>query len=81
MQQIVSITSQGQLTIPKFLREAFEIDGPVKALVKKRGRTILVEPKNGFWSLSSSLESKVKLTDKQLKKTREAFAQKWGKYG
>lgn len=81
MQQVVSITSQGQLTIPKSLRKSFGIKGSVKAVVRKKGKTILVEPKNNFWSLSGSLKSKVKLTDKQLKKTREAFSQQWAKHG
>ena len=81
MQQIVSITSQGQLTIPKSLRKAFRIEGPVKAVVRKKGKTILVEPKDNFWSLSGSLKSKVKLTDKQLKEARQTFSKKWPKYG
>ncbi|MFC1790724.1 AbrB/MazE/SpoVT family DNA-binding domain-containing protein, partial [Patescibacteria group bacterium] len=35
MPQLVSITSQGQLTIPKSMRESFGIKGATKATIKK----------------------------------------------
>lgn len=77
MEKIVSITKQGQLTIPKQLLEDFKIRGAVKALVRKLGHTIIVEPKRDFWSLSSSLKSSVSLTDKELRKARETFGKSW----
>lgn len=77
MEKIVSITKQGQLTIPKQLLEDFRIRGAVKALVKKMGYTIIVEPKRDFWSLSGSLKSDISLTDKELKKARGAFEKRW----
>lgn len=78
MQQIVSITSQGQITIPKFIRDAFGIKGSVKAVIEKKGNTIIVRPKDDFWSLEGSLKSSVTLSDKELKKARKSFAQDWG---
>lgn len=77
MQNIVSITSQGQLTIPKSLLCVFGIKGRVKATIKKEGNTIIVEPKQDFWSLPGSLDSKAKLSDEQLKQAREAFSKEW----
>jgi AbrB family looped-hinge helix DNA binding protein len=77
MEQIVSITSQGQLTIPKAVRQAFGIQGATKAVVRKQGDVILVEPKKDMWSLSGSLKSKVTLSDQELKKARTAFAKQW----
>ena len=79
MKEIVSITSQGQLTIPKSIRKAFGIKGSTKAIIEKKGRLLIVEPKTDFWSLGGSLKSKVKLTDKQLKSARAAFAKDWPK--
>ena len=32
-----------------------------------------------FWSLGRSLSSKIKLSDKQLKETRESFSKNWPK--
>lgn len=77
MEKIVSITNQGQLTIPKKFLEDFNIRGATKALVRKLGDTLVVEPKHDFWSLSGSLRSKVSLNNKELKKAREAFAKEW----
>jgi len=79
MQQVVSITSAGQLTIPKLIRDDFGMTGSVKAVVEKRGNTIIVRPKMDFWDLAGFLESKVKLNDKELKKARLEFSKQWAK--
>ncbi len=78
MQQIVSITSQGQLTIPKFIRDAFNITGTTKVIIERQGQNIIVKPRNNFWSLSGSLKSQVKLSDEKLRKARNSFSEKWG---
>lgn len=77
MEQIVSITRQGQLTIPKAFRDFFDIKGSVKANIHRQGDEIIVKPKKSFWALAGSLESKISLTDKELKQARQAFSQKW----
>ena len=79
MQQIVSITSQGQLTIPESIRKAFGISESTKVMIKKVGSKIIVEPRNSFWSLAGSLSSGVKLSDSELKKTREEFSKNWSR--
>ncbi len=79
MAQAVSITSQGQLTIPKSIRDSFGIHGMVKAFIKKEGNKIIVEPKTDFWSLPGSLKSEISLSDKELKKARQDFSKKWAK--
>jgi AbrB family looped-hinge helix DNA binding protein len=79
MQQIVSITSQGQLTIPKGMRKAFGLNGATRAVIEKNGEVMVVRPAKSFWSLEGSLASEVKLTDVQLKEAREAFSKSWGR--
>lgn len=79
MQQLVSITSQGQLTIPKSMFAAFGIKKGAKAMVRKRGDTIIVEPKKDFWSLPGSLKSKVRLSDAQLRAARADFEKSWAR--
>lgn len=79
MTQAVSITSQGQLTIPKSIRDAFGIRGMVKAFIKTEGNKIIVEPKTDFWSLPGSLEAKISLSDNDLRKARQSFSKKWAK--
>ena len=77
--QIVSITSQGQVTIPKTIRQAFRIKGALKAVIWKIGDKIIMEPRANFWSLAGSLSGKIKLSDRELKKARKEFSRKWAK--
>ena len=77
MQQIVSITSQGQVTIPVSVRRDFGIKGAVKASLRKKGNEIVIKPEVDFWSLPGSLKSKIKLTDKQLRQARKSFEVDW----
>lgn len=79
MNYIVTITSQGQLTIPKDLLRHFGIEGSTKAKLVRDGDKIIVEPKNDFWSLAGSLKSSVKLSDEQLRQARKEFSKTWGK--
>jgi len=79
MQDIVSITSQGQLTIPMSIRRSFGIKGSVKAIVRREKNLIIVEPKKDFWSLAGSLASEVKLSDKQMQEARDSFSKNWSK--
>lgn len=81
MQKTVSITSQGQLTIPQKMRDFFNIKGAVKATIEKKGDLIIVKPQKDFWSLSGSLKSEVTLTDAQLNKAKKAFSKEWSKNG
>lgn len=79
MQNIVSITSQGQLTIPRSIRKSFGMKQSTKAVIEKVGNKIIVEPRGDFWSLAGSLSSKIKLSDSQLKEARKEFSKGWGK--
>ncbi len=75
--KIVSITSQGQLTIPKEILKAFGISGATKAAITRKGDTLVVTPKKDFWSLEGSLAGPIKLSDAELKKARQAFTKEW----
>ena len=77
MNNIVSITSQGQVTIPKKIRDAFGITRATKAVVRKEGKKIIVEPKGDFWSLAGSMYNGIKLTDEELREAHEAFTTDW----
>ena len=79
MNQVVTITSQGQLTIPRSIRKHFGIVGSIKAHLRLDGNSIVVEPKNDFWSLAGSLRATKHLTDIQLKQARKAFAKNWSR--
>ncbi len=78
MRNIISITSRGQLNLPKALLDDMDITPPVKAIVSQVGNKIIVEPRANFWSLEGSLKSEKKLSDVELREAREAFSKEWG---
>ena len=78
-EQIVSITSQGQLTIPKAFRKRFGILKGAKAIIKQTGDEIIVKPKKSFLDFEGALKSKIKLTDAQLRKARKGFEKYWAR--
>ena len=79
MPQIVSITSQGQLTIPKSFLRDWGIISATKAIVHKKGDTMVVSPTKDFWSLEGSLRSNIVLSDEELRKARESFSKNWAR--
>lgn len=73
MKQIVSITSQGQISIPASMRRLTALDQYHKALVKLEGKKIVIEPIADFLSLGGILQQKAKKTKKidEIIKTEE----------
>lgn len=74
---MVTITRQGQVTIPRSLRTRFRIKGSTKAMIADERGRIVITPKISFSSLAGSLKSTTKLTDQQIKKARAAFAKEF----
>lgn len=58
MQQIVSITSQGQITLPASIRRLFNLDKYKKALVKAESSRIIVEPIDDITTLAGALKER-----------------------
>ncbi len=79
IEQMVTITRQGQVTIPRSLRSALHIKGSTKVLISSERGKIVITPKAAFASLGGSLKSKVKLSDTQLKRARVSFAKEFGR--
>lgn len=48
-----------------------------RVVVYKMSDGIKIEPKKDFWQLSAGMKSKIKLTDKQLRRARDSFATAW----
>lgn len=70
---MVSITSQGQISIPAKLRRELGLNTGKKALVSMENKKLLIEPVKDFLELRGSLKTDIKATPGQI---REAF----GKY-
>ena len=63
----VSITSQGQISIPAPIRSLLGLDAYKKAVVRVENKTIIVEPISDFMSLKGSLKtSKSPLSSRKL---------------
>jgi len=78
--QVVTITSQGQLTIPKSMRQQLGVMSGAKASISlSEDKQLIVQPHTDFWSLSGSLKGKITLSPAQLRKAREAFATQWAR--
>jgi len=75
--QTVTITSQGQVTIPKDIRDRFGITGSHKAIVEETDEGILFKPAKDFWSFAGSLKSDIVATDEDLRKARERMVTEW----
>lgn len=68
MQQIVTITDQGQITIPASMRRAISLDLYNKAFVKIKDKIIMVEPIVDLLSLGGVLKNRSK-KEKNIDKT------------
>lgn len=72
MTYVVSITSQGQVSIPVKLRRELGLTKSKKALIKKENGKLIIEPVKDLLELRGSLKTKIKATPRQI---REAFEQ------
>ena len=71
MPNIVSITQQGQVTIPKSYRELLNIKKNGKAVVEQKGNSLVITPIEDFFSLEGSIKPKSRPED--FKKMRKMF--------
>lgn len=72
MTYTVSITSQGQISIPTSFRRQLGLNKGRKALVSVKNNEIIVRPVKDFLELRGSLKTNIKATPGQI---REAFGE------
>lgn len=72
MTYTVTITSQGQISIPAKIRRKFGLDKTKQATVSIRDDEIIIKPIKDFLDLKGSLKTNIKATPKQI---REAFGE------
>lgn len=77
----VSITSQGQISIPAKLRRKFGLDKSGKVIISEESDKLILEPVEDFLSLKGSLKSNKKpLSNKELDDiVAEAVAEEYAK--
>ena len=73
MTYTVTITSQGQISIPIKLRREFGLDKTKRAFVSSRDGKIIVEPVKDLLELRGSLKTDIKATPKQIREAFESY--------
>ncbi len=76
MSYTVSITSQGQISIPASLRRQFNLAAGKKASVFVEDGKIIIEPIPDLLSIGGSLKTNKKFS---IKEEKEAFAKYFGR--
>lgn len=66
----VSITSQGQISIPAPIRRQLDLDRKKKAVVRVERDRVIIEPVRDLLDLGGSLKTKIKVSPR---KTRQMF--------
>lgn len=79
MSTLVSITSQGQVTIPSAARKLLGIEGATKASLEIIDNTLVIRPQADFWSVVNSMSGDIELTDTQLREARDSFSKEWAR--
>jgi bifunctional DNA-binding transcriptional regulator/antitoxin component of YhaV-PrlF toxin-antitoxin module len=74
----VSITSQGQISIPASLRRFFGFDKTNRAVVYATDEGVLIKPVRDFLELSGTFKTTKKATPKQVRKAFEEYMGKMG---
>lgn len=69
----VTITSQGQISIPAQLRRELGLNKTKRAFVSSRGGKIIVEPVKDLLELRGSFKTKIKATPKQIMEAFESY--------
>lgn len=73
MSYIVSITSQGQISIPIKFRRELGLDKKRKALISEEKGKLIIEPVKDFLELGGSLKTNIKATPWQIRKAFEQY--------
>lgn len=73
MTYTVSITSQGQISIPSKLRKQLGLEKTKKALVSEQGGKIVVEPIKDLLELEGAFSTKIKISPKTARRKFEEY--------
>ena len=72
----VSITQQGQISIPASLRKSLGLNRSKKALVYEQGGKILIDPVIDLLSLKGSLKTNKKISSEKIRTEFEQYLAK-----
>lgn len=73
MTYTVTITSQGQISIPAKFRHQLGLDKTKKALVSIEDKKIIIEPTRNFLELEGAFKTKIKISSKEARQKFEDY--------
>lgn len=73
MTNIVSITSQGQISIPAKMRRQLGLNKTKKALISIQDDRLLVEPVRDFIEMGGTLKSNLKVSSREIRQAFEDY--------
>lgn len=73
MTNIVSVTSQGQISIPAKIRRQLGLDKIKRAVVSVQGGKVLVEPVKDLLVLGGSLKTVKRVTPRKIRQAFENY--------
>ncbi len=76
MVHLISITSQGQISIPAVMRRDMQLDMYKKVFIRRIGKQIIIEPVENILSLAGSLHAYAR-KNKSLKSTIKSEDTVW----
>ena len=77
----VTITSQGQISIPAKFRRELGFEKTRRAVVTKESGKLIIEPIKDFLELGGSLKTKIKVSPKQIREGFENYLAEEGMKG
>lgn len=69
----VTITSQGQISIPAKIRRKLGLDKTKRVLVSEQNGKLVIEPVKDLLELRGSLKTNIKASPKQIRKAFEQY--------
>ncbi|HCE31376.1 hypothetical protein A2778_01840 [Candidatus Daviesbacteria bacterium RIFCSPHIGHO2_01_FULL_40_24] len=76
MAYMVSITSQGQISIPAPIRRKLGLDKSKKAIVTEKDGKLVIEPVKDLLDLKGSLKTNIQAYPKEIRKAFEGYIAK-----
>ena len=78
-QQIVSLTSQNQITLPMHMVKKLGKVRPKNMIVSMVDNKFVIKPVASIWDLAGAMKSDIKATDEQLREASIQFEKTWAR--
>jgi antitoxin PrlF len=81
VEESAQVTSKGQVTIPKEIRDRLDIDrGTTVTFEISDNGTVTLSPHEDSWELLEEIQEVPRRTDKSIKELMDESKQAWSKY-